>query len=105
MNNFAQGSYAGTGEAVNVIIGFKPTAIFFFNSTDTEMSGCWTQAMSEEDTPILGFKDVGGTQSAITSGGITVLDEDDSSSGMGFTVGTDADFNTASDVVFYVAFG
>ena len=105
MVNFKTGKITGTGAAINTYIGFKPKAILVFNTTDSEMFGVYIDEMADEDTPILGWKDVGGTQSAITSNGITILDENDSQYGMGFTIGTDADFNTENDVLFYIALG
>ena len=94
--NVASGEVVGTGSAFNVICGFKPKHIRIMNRTDNSHSE-WNDAMPDASAQLTIDSGAGSTDvSFITSNGITPLYN-------GFTIGTNAALNTASDVVYWTA--
>jgi hypothetical protein len=89
------GSFIGTGALLNVdTVGFRPKMVQLFNATGLTQA-VWTKTMADDSA----FKQInhGTVQNAfITSDGIIPRAN-------GFSVGTDADLNTAAEVVHWVA--
>ena len=90
------GSYTGTGVAFNVrTVGFRPRMVELMN--EDGLTRCvWTNSMADAAL----FKTVNHdtAQNAwVTANGITPLSD-------GFTVGTDADINTDTEKVYWVAY-
>ncbi len=80
--------------ATNVYCGFTPRKVVVTNATDKDVSLTWTSDMAAAS----GITDAGA---AVTSGGITSLED---STGMGFTIGTDASCQEASKVYTWEAY-
>lgn len=93
VNRVMTGAYTGTGSALSVrTVGFRPKKVELFNVT-APASAVWTKDMADAAM----FKRVtAGTGSFVTTGGVTPLSD-------GFQVGTDADLNTAAELVYWVA--
>lgn len=89
------GSYIGTGVAFNVdTVGFRPKMVQLFNASGLTMS-TWTNTMA--DASVYKVFNHATVQNAFaTTNGITPRNN-------GFTVGTDADINTDTEVVHWVA--
>ncbi len=88
------GSLIGSGSAIDVrTVGFRPRKVEVLNVT-APARGEWSDTMADAAA----LKQVtAGTASFITSDGITPLSD-------GFTLGADADLNTAAEVVHWVAY-
>ena len=110
MNEFATGSVEGTGAAINVSLGFKPTYVKCYNIDDAGALAPtveWFEGMTAgHGLKGLGIADDGTTsavsQAAITSNGISQYAGTDSV-GEGFTIGADADLNAAAETIVYIA--
>jgi hypothetical protein len=107
-----------TSAAQNFTLGFIPSKIEVYNTTSKDQL-VWTEDMPDG----YGLKRVaGGTQTYITTGGITPLGDDESltitasdttvdgntttfTCVRGFTLGTDTDINVCGEQLVYVAFG
>lgn len=87
------GSFIGTGSAFNITtVGFRPRSVKLWNLTGLT-TAVWIKGMPDASA----FKQINhaDTQNVyVTSNGLTPLVN-------GFTVGTDADLNTAAETVFY----
>lgn len=95
--SFATGQLAGTGSAITVIAGFKPLSIKIYNRTQNAQ-GMWNATMPDASAQLVVDSGSGTTDlSFVTSAGITP-------SFNGFTIGTNASLNTASDVIYWEAF-
>jgi hypothetical protein len=93
------GTFAGTGAALSVNVGFRPKAILFYNETDAASTNFAIAIDGQADAA--GFKGVdsgAGTTdlSNVTVNGITFTS-------FGFTVGTDAAMNINGKTYRYVA--
>lgn len=86
------GKFVGTGSLVTVDVGFRPKLVKLVNLTDPA-EGTWIDSMAD-GTALAGTD----TFAAVSSNGITPTET-------GFTVGTDANFNTSGETVYWVAFG
>lgn len=85
------GSIQGTGADLQVTkIGFKPRYVRVINIDDPGTIE-WVEGMDDD----AGFKHVDGTQTQVTSNGITPLAN-------GFALGADADMNVAAEQLFIV---
>lgn len=98
MSEAAAGSVTGTGAAIEVATPFSPGLVLLFNRT----APCFamkTPGMAGDDcmklsgVPALTYVGANGITLGIT--GTT----------KGFTIGTDADINTAAEVIEWVAIG
>lgn len=90
------GSVTGTGAAIEVQLDFQPRLIEVYNVT-APASGVWMEGMADASA----FKRVtAGDATLITSNGITPGID---GSEFGFTIGTDADLNTAAELIRWVA--
>jgi len=89
------GSFIGTGSALNITtVGFRPRSVKLWNITGLT-TAVWMRDMPDASA----FKQFNHdtVQNAyVTANGITPLSN-------GFTVGTDADLNTADEVVHFEA--
>lgn len=96
MNARVEGKYTvhATPAATNVYCGFVPSKVIITNATDGDAGGSWTTEFAAGTG-----MDEDGT--AIASNGVTTLED---STGMGFTVGTDANLLEASKVYTFEAF-
>lgn len=88
------GSLIGTGSAIDVrTVGFRPQRVVILNVT-APARGEWHDTMADASA----LKQItAGTASFVTTNGITPLSD-------GFTLGSDADLNTAAEVVHWVAY-
>lgn len=95
VNRVMAGAYIGTGSALNIdIVGFRPKMVQLFNEDGLAVA-TWTKTMP--DAAALKIFNHADTQVAyVTANGITPRAN-------GFQVGTDADLNTADEVVHWVA--
>lgn len=75
-----QGTYTGTGAAINISLGFVPTAVIVKNSTDRDLTVLWTSTNANGTADAL----VG---SNVDSNGITPYAGTETAA-PGFTVGT-----------------
>lgn len=84
------GAFVGSGVifAVNQV-GFKPRLVQLYNATGP------TAAHSDTMAADSALKQVGGTQTFLTSNGITLTSN-------GFSLGADADLNAAGETVHFV---
>lgn len=87
----------GTGAAINVSCGFRPKFLILINVTQLSitfysdtMTAAHAQTLDDTGSGTLDYE-------AKTSNGVTLRPQ-------GFTIGTDADINTASDVIHAIAF-
>jgi hypothetical protein len=88
------GSFIGSGSAFNVeTVGFRPRFIQFFNVTGLT-SGVWGEGMADGSMLKL-INHASAQHILVTSNGITPLYN-------GFTVGSDADLNTANEIVYFL---
>lgn len=86
-------TYTGTGAALTVTLGFKPSYIRAFNQTDGDLVWEFINGM----TAATAVTTVLATATVATQG-CTLTDT-------GFTLGTDATINETGKVYCYVAFG
>lgn len=96
VNNVAVGRYItdATAAAFKITTGFKPRYVKVMNQTSLDEE-VWMEGM----TAAHAMKRVAaGTQTAITSLGITAADN-------GFTVGLDTDINVISEQLSWIAIG
>lgn len=94
--NVATGTVTGTGSAISISTGFRPKEIRIYNRTQ-KATGIWNDAMADASALLTIDSGVGTTDlSFVTSAGLTP-------SPLGFTIGTNAALNTASDVIYYTA--
>lgn len=92
----ATGKLTGTGATINVDIGFKPCYIRIVNETQLNVSE-WVEGMADARAVTVEDSGAGTTDVLVkSSNGITPTS-------IGFNLGTDSDLNTASDVIYYVA--
>ena len=91
-----QGKLAGTGAAINVVLGYKPDYVRVINVTQksiTEMTPLMSAAKGIQTLDSgSGTTDI----AELSSAGITLTES-------GFKLGTNAALNTASDVIYYIA--
>lgn len=91
------GSVEGTGAALEVELPFDPAVVLLINRSAPALA-IKTPGMAGDDC----LKQItAGTLSYITANGVTLSIAD----GKGFTIGSDADINTAAEVIEYVAWG
>lgn len=82
----------GTGAAISVDVGFEPYRVEVFNETQI-CRALHIRGMDAASAHKVSDNGAGTADSEyITSGGITL-------GSRGFSIGTDADLNTASDVI------
>ena len=87
-----RGSFVGTGAQLDIrTIGFRPRAIKLWNQS-APASAEWIEGMADAK----GIKRVTAGDASEMSAGITPLSD-------GFRLGTDADLNTDTEVVYYEA--
>lgn len=89
--NIKVGTVTGTTAAINVPCGFAPDRVTVYNGAD---GSCleWFSSMADGAA----FKTIAaGTRTVISSGGISKF-AGNSTSAVGFTIGTDAQVNTAT---------
>jgi len=109
MNDFAVGSVAGTGAAINVSVGFQPRYIRVVNTAKNVVveyiDGIGAgKGIKDQDQAVA----EGGSASYtvgpqfISSNGITKY-AGSSSAPEGFTIGADTDLNVSGDTLYYVA--
>ena len=94
LNEFAIGTYTGTGSAVSVTCGFKPVRVVVINETDGDSK--WEHIRGMADASAL--QDVNhdtAQKSFITSNGITL-------SNSGFTAGSS--LSESAKVFRYIAY-
>jgi hypothetical protein len=87
------GTYTGTGAALSVTLGFRPTYLKVFNQTDGDTTVEFIDGMTAA-TGIVTTTAV----AAVASQGITLAST-------GFGLGTDAGANETGKVYLYIAFG
>lgn len=90
---------ADPAAAANIEIGFVPSVVMIFNSTNPSQHN-WYKGMAA------GYCEqqvTAGDKTIVTSGGISEY-AGDATHAAGFTIGTDAVLNTAGDTLYYVAF-
>lgn len=86
-NEIKTGSYAGTGAAVNVSLGFVPDYIRVVNETDGDIAWEWFRGMTDGHALQAANSDL--TQlSKITSNGISAFAGAEAVSAVGFTAGS-----------------
>lgn len=86
----------GTGAAISITTGFKPISITIHNRTQLSKA-YWNAAMAADAAFLAVDSGVGTTDfSFITTGGITAGSN-------GFSIGTNASINTASDEIYWEA--
>lgn len=88
------------GSAGNVSCGFVPSLVLILNYTNPSVH-IWTKGMT--DGYVFTIPASGGTLAVATTGGISDY-AGAVSAAPGFSIGTDSTLNTASDVLYYVAF-
>ena len=86
------GEEVGTGALINVRLDFKPMSIEICNRTQNS-TYFWMASMPQDSAS---KRIAAGTQTFITSNGIN-------SGNAGFSIGTDATLNAASDVIYWTA--
>lgn len=88
---------AGTGAALSVNVGFRPKLVILINETQASVS-FHADGMGDGDATTIDDSGAGATDVEVkTSGAVTL-------SSFGFEIGTDADLNTADDVIYAIAF-
>lgn len=93
------GTVEGTGAALNVQLGFKPTRVTIFNE-DGLCQLDWFNSMADNH----GLKRItAGTMSKITSNGIATYDGTAAGEAAGFTIGADTDVNVNGETLHYEA--
>ncbi len=98
-NRVASGSVAGTGAAINIVVGFIPTYVEVFNIASASKL-VWMDGMPAA----AGIKTVtAGTQTYVTSAGISPYNS--TVSGNGFTIGALANVNVSTEVMYWRANG
>lgn len=86
----------GTGSAISIFCGFRPVRVTIYNRTKNAQ-GFWTEAMPVASAQLIIDSGAGTTDvSFVTSAGITPVFN-------GFTIGTNASLNSASDVIYWIA--
>lgn len=85
-----------TPSNTNINVGFVPSRVEVFNTTDADVSLLWTSDMAGGT----GITDAGA---AVSSGGITPVAHTDGTN-HGFLVGTDASCQEASKTYSFTAF-
>lgn len=87
------GALTGTGAEIDVNLGFRPRYVKVVDITQLATAEA-IDGMPDGK----GLLEVtAGTKSQMSSGGLTITPN-------GFTIGTNANLNTASDVIYYAAF-
>ena len=102
--HIASGSVAGTGAAQDVVLGFVPVYVKLFNYDDAGNAAPtmeWWDGMTDGH----GLKNTTDTQAKVTSNGISAENGVAGASGLGFTIGADADINASGETIFYLAIG
>lgn len=94
------GKIVADGSAANVELGFVPSMVWIFNYTNPSFH-VWSRGMTDGYVGTIPAS--GGTLAVATTGGISDY-AGDATHAPGFTIGTDSTLNTASDVLYYVAF-
>ncbi len=92
------GTYEGTGDALNVKIGFVPDFLFIVNVDDGDLVGMWFNGMAD-DTAV----DIATEVAANAAGGVTAYAGTRGEDSAGFTVGTDYSENGKTYRYFAVA--
>lgn len=88
---------AGTGSAINVNCGFQPVYVRLINETQACVAE-HVAGMAAARAVAVDNSGAGATDVEVKSAdGITLTPQ-------GFVIGADADLNTASDVIYVVAF-
>lgn len=99
--HLATGTVEGTGAAINVSLGFTPSAVRIDN-IDGDAILFWNDAMPDAS----GMKTVAaGTTAHITSNGVTPYAGAEASAAKGFTIGADADVNASAETIVWTAWG
>ena len=94
------GTVEGTGSAINVSVGFQPSAVWVGNYDDA--GTVYIQAIWNSSMPNASAFTIGAASSRITTGGITPYAGSTSAS-EGFTIGTNADLNANGETLYYIA--
>lgn len=95
------GTVTGTGAAINVPTGFKPSRVELHNVTGLA-SLVWTKTMAAAS----GVKTItAGTMSFITSNGVSHFTGTAGGDAEGFTIGADTDVNVSAEVIHYTVYG
>jgi hypothetical protein len=89
LNEFASGTYAGTGAAVSITCGFKPQVVMIWNVTDGDTLWFHLQGMTDATSIKIDAAVAAGTN------GVTL-------SSSGFSVGTD--ISESAKTMRYFAF-
>jgi len=93
VNRMMTGAVTGTGSALNVrTVGFRPRVVELLN-VGGNVTAKWVEGMADASA-VKYITD--GTQSLITSDGITPLSD-------GFTIGADTDINVDTELVRWIA--
>lgn len=93
------GTIEGTGTALNVQLGFKPSVVTLINQ-DGLCRLDWCESMGDGK----GLKAVtAGTISFIATDGVTPYDGTTAGDSAGFTIGADADVNAVAETIHYIA--
>ena len=90
---------ANPAVAINVEVGFLPSAVKIFNYTNPSQHNWYYgmgQGYCEQQVPA-------GDKTIVTTGGISRY-AGDATHAKGFTIGTDSVLNTALDVLYFQAF-
>ncbi len=87
MNENKTGTYTGTGAAINIALGFKPTYVRIWNITDGDICWEWFNGMTAGHALQQANHDT-AQNSRITSNGISQYAGVAGTTPEGFTVGT-----------------
>jgi hypothetical protein len=97
----AHGTVEGTGSAINIELGFTPAIVRVFN-IDGDVNLFWNASMPAAS----GMKTVAaGTTAHITTNGISTYAGVEATTGLGFTIGADADVNASAETICWEAIG
>lgn len=90
---YVEGKYVcdASPSATNINVGFAPSRVELIDATSMTTFTIWTSDMPAGQ----GLKNVSGTQSAISSSGVTSVGSTDGVN-FGFSIGTDAGVQVAS---------
>ena len=97
----ATGTVEGTGSAINIELGFTPSAVRIDN-IDGDAILFWNNAMPAAS----GMKTIAaGTTAHVTTNGVSEYAGSEASASQGFTIGADSDVNVSAETIVYTAWG
>jgi hypothetical protein len=112
MKEVETGTLNGTGAAINISLGFKPSAVKVFNIADA--GGLdpileWVKGMGDgKGMKYLNIADDGSTSNVshefLATLGISEYAGADASASPGFTIGADTDLNVDGEALVWVAY-